>query len=72
MILATKAPTYAAIRSYVRTHFHVEAQTCHIAYSLEKLGFPVRRAVNRKGDGRVKPCSSEMFQFIQEAVRALI
>ena len=70
-IITKKAPTYESIRLWVRCNFNAEVQSCHIAHALKKLGYPIKRAVNRKGEGRVKPCPKAMFGYIEDAVRNL-
>lgn len=48
--------TYKQIQEYVRRQHGFTPETCWIAHVKELNGLPVRRASNRRGKQRVKPC----------------
>ena len=57
--------TYKQIQVYVREHFGYAPETCWIAHVKELNGLPVRRAHNRRGTARVKPCPPEKQEHIK-------
>ena len=61
--------TYAAIQDYVYENYGYVPATCWIAHVKELSGLPVRRAPNRKGDERAKPCPSDRVNDIRAAFR---
>lgn len=61
--------TYREIQLYVKARYGFEPRTCWIAHVKELSGIPVRRAWNRKPDGRAVPCPPNKVEPIQEAFR---
>jgi hypothetical protein len=62
-------PTYKAVIEWVKEHKgYTIYHTCWIAHVKEQMGYPMRKAHNRKGPGRVMPCPSAKVSDIQEAL----
>jgi hypothetical protein len=61
--------TYKQIQAYVMNHFGWTPETCWIADVKSSLGISMRKAWNRKGEERVKPCPPEKRHAIEEALR---
>lgn len=59
--------TYSQIQDYVRKQYGYIPQSCWIAHVKELVGLPVRRAHNRQGTVRVKPCPLEKRDHIRKA-----
>jgi len=62
-------PTYANLAAWVREHRGFVPETCWIAHCRELNGLPVKRAWNRAGDARQKPCPPEKRPAIEDAFR---
>ena len=63
--------TYKAIQREVAARDGFVPETCWIADMKERDGLPVRRAWNRRGDRRERPCPPEKREAIRRAVRRL-
>ena len=63
--------TYREIQSYVKRNYGLRVDTCHIAHVKEIMGMTLRKAPNRKGSERVKPCPANMVKAIKEAITNL-
>jgi hypothetical protein len=48
--------TYKEIQKWVKQNYGFVPKTCWIADVKQQAGLQVRKAHNRKGDGRVCPC----------------
>ena len=59
--------TYKEIQAYVEKRYGYVPETCWIAHVKELSGLPVRRAPNRKGDEREKPCPPDRVNDIRAA-----
>jgi hypothetical protein len=60
--------TYKEIQEYVRKKYGFEPQSCWIAHAKELCGLPVKKAPNRKGEQREKPCPENKRSAIREAL----
>ena len=63
--------TYKQIQKYVERNYGLKVDTCHIAHVKEIMGIPLRKAPNRKGKKRVKPCPENRVEPIKEAIMHL-
>ncbi|MDR1985724.1 MAG: hypothetical protein LBP88_01975 [Treponema sp.] len=61
-------PTYNAIIEWIKTNKGYTAQPCWIAHIKEQMGYSMKKAHNRKGPGRVKPCPAAKAADIEEAI----
>jgi hypothetical protein len=61
--------TYKQIQAYVKNHFGWTPETCWIADVLASHGLTRRKAWNRKGNERVRPCPNNKRGAIEEALR---
>lgn len=61
--------TYEEIQDFVASKYGFTPETCWIAHVKDMVGLPVRRAWNRKGDEREKPCPPERVEPIKDAMR---
>ncbi|MYH37814.1 MAG: hypothetical protein F4160_13575 [Rhodospirillaceae bacterium] len=61
--------TYENVQRWVREHYGWTPETCWIAHCKELAGLPVRRAPNRRGDVRVRPCPVKGRPAIFAALR---
>jgi hypothetical protein len=61
--------TYSQIRNWVKEHHGWAPETCWIAHVKELNAFPVKRAWNRRGNRREKPCPESKRPVIEEAFR---
>jgi hypothetical protein len=61
--------TYKQVQAYVKSKSGWTPETCWIADVKASLGIAMRKAWNRRGEDRVKPCPSEKRYAIEEALR---
>ena len=61
--------TYKQIQDWVKQKYGFVPETCWIADARELSGLPVRKAWNRKGENRQKPCPPDKLNAIQAAFR---
>jgi hypothetical protein len=61
--------TYKQIQAWVKHNYSFVPATCWIADVKSQSGLPMRKAPNRKGAERVKPCPPEKMEAIQKALR---
>lgn len=61
--------TYKNIQEWVDLHYKYIPETCWIAHVKEMCGLPLRKAHNRKGSKRLKPCPPDKVESIKEAFR---
>ncbi|MHB9291490.1 hypothetical protein Holit_00567 [Hollandina sp. SP2] len=61
-------PTYKTIIEWVKTNRDYTAQPCWIAHIKEQMGYPMKKAHNRKGSDRVKPCPAAKAAEIEDAI----
>ncbi len=61
--------TYKQIQEWVKQNYGFVPATCWIADVKSQAGLPMRKAPNRKGAERVKPCPPEKVDSIQAALR---
>lgn len=61
--------TYREIQVWVCQRHGFIPQTCWIAHCKELNGIPRRKAANRQGSERVKPCPPEKRAAIEAAFR---
>lgn len=61
--------TYGEIQSLIRQQHGITVQTCWIAHVKEQCGLPMRKAANRQGSKRVKPCPPDKKPLIEAALR---
>lgn len=61
--------TYLEIQVYVIQKHGWQPAECWIADVLESHGLTKRRAWNRKGEERIKPCPPDKRMAIEEALR---
>lgn len=59
--------TYKKIAAYVKQKHGFVPETCWIADAKERFGLPVKKAWNRKGDEREKPCPPRKLEAIRDA-----
>ena len=60
--------TYKQIQDWVKLHYDFVPQTCWIADVKQMNNIPMRKAFNRVGECRVKPCPPEKVEPIQAAL----
>lgn len=65
-------PTYKVIQRETKERFKFLPKTCWIAHTKEVMGFPVRRAPNRRGSGRGVPCPRDKMDQIREVITSLM
>ncbi len=61
--------TYKQIQTWVKQNYGFVPETCWIADMKFRAGLPMRKAPNRKGAERVRPCPPEKMAPIQAALR---
>jgi hypothetical protein len=61
--------TYKEIQAWVKEQYDFVPQSCWIAQVKETHGLPTKKAPNRKGANRVKPCPPEKIKAIEAAFR---
>lgn len=61
--------TYKQIQAWVAQHYGFTPKTCWIAHVKEMVGLAPRRAPNRKGPGRVRPCPPDKVEPIRAALK---
>ncbi|MDR2178578.1 MAG: hypothetical protein LBP20_11160 [Treponema sp.] len=62
-------PTYKAVTEWVKKNRGYTVKTCWIADIKEQMGYPMKKAPNRKGSDRVEPCPrSKVNEDIQKAL----
>ena len=61
--------TYKQIQTWVKQTYGFVPETCWIADVKFQSGLPMRKAPNRKGMERVKPCPPEKVEIIRSALR---
>ncbi|MDP3940013.1 MAG: hypothetical protein Q8R92_17990 [Deltaproteobacteria bacterium] len=61
--------TYGEIQKHVKGRHGFTAETCWIAHVRELNGLATRRAWNRRGEKREKPCPPGKRAAIEEALR---
>ena len=59
--------TYEQIQVYVKQNHGFVPETCWIADAKERFGLPVKKAWNRKGEERKKPCPPGKLDAIRDA-----
>lgn len=60
--------TYLQIQEWVASKYGWIPETCYIADVLESYGLTKRKAWNRKGEERKKPCPIDKRPAIEEAL----
>jgi hypothetical protein len=60
--------TYEQIQKRVKQIYGFAPETCWIADVKSQSGLPMRKAPNRKGAARVKPCPPEKVESIRAAL----
>ena len=63
--------TYKEIQDHVRIQHGFVVKTCWIADCKSQMGFPMRKAPNRRGEARVAPCPPDKVEVIKRAIREL-
>ncbi|MDR2633193.1 MAG: hypothetical protein LBC51_06175 [Treponema sp.] len=67
--LRSPPPTYAALIKWVQDNKHYRIHhTCWIADVKEQMGYPMKKAPNRKGIDRKVPCPNAKISDIREAL----
>jgi hypothetical protein len=61
--------TYKKIQNYVKQRYGYTPETCWIAHVKQMSGLRMRKAPNRMGTERVKPCPPEKVESIRAALR---
>jgi len=61
--------TYKQIQDWVKKTYDFVPETCWIADVKSQSGLPMRKAPNRQGVARVKPCPPEKIQPIRAALK---
>lgn len=61
--------TYKQIQAWIKQNYGFVSQTCWIADIKSRSGLPMRKAPNRQGAERVKPCPPGKVAPIQAALR---
>jgi site-specific DNA recombinase len=61
--------TFIQIQTLVKQNYGFVPATCWIADVESQSGLPMRKAPNRRGAGRVKPCPPEKVESIRAALR---
>lgn len=60
--------TYKQIQAWIKQNYGFVPETCWIADMKSQSGLPMKRAPNRKGVERVKPCPPEKMEPIRSAL----
>jgi len=60
--------TYKQIQVWVKKNYGFAPETCWIADVKSQSGLAMRKAPNRKGMERVKPCTPEKAEYIRAAL----
>lgn len=61
--------TYKQIQNWVKQNFGFVPETCWIAHVKELSGLPLRKAPNRQGEKRMRPCPSGKVGPIRAVLR---
>lgn len=61
--------TYKQIQAWVKQQYGFVPETCWIAHVKQISGLALRKAPNRQGNERVKPCPPERVEPIRAALR---
>jgi hypothetical protein len=61
--------TYKQIQTWVKQTYGFVPKTCWIADVKFQSGMPMRKAPNRRGVERVKPCPPEKVESIRSALQ---
>ncbi len=60
---------YKQIQAWVKQQYGFTPETCWIAHVKQMSGLLLRKAPNRKGTERIKPCPPEKVEPIRAALR---
>lgn len=59
--------TYKEIIKWIKANEGMTVQTCHIAHVKEICGISMKKALNRIGNERKKPCPIDKIEIIKKA-----
>lgn len=63
--------THKEIQAWVKQTYGFVPETCWIADVKNQCGLPMRKAPNRIGESRIKPCPPEKSGAIRSALKHL-
>lgn len=67
-ILVPKPPTYKKIQNEVKNRYGFTPETCWIANVKEIMGLNPRKALNRQGPSRMRPCPPDKIDLIKKVI----